>query len=406
MRPFSPVRSLTARLRTEVSRLRADRSGGTALVFALSAVPLIAVGGLAVDYSNTVRLRPKLQAAVDSAALAGAAALTKGNTTTYAATLARESVLVNMRDLAPATTVQNTSASIENQTASTVVSAQLAINNVFGKMVGAPTTTLTANATAQAFTGATSVLTRHYSGKGAIANDPEIAFADGTGGFIDCPAGNWYNVLSDAGIQINFSCKPNAGGWNLIEYMTVMVGDHTVVYNAYTGATQGLSGVGYYDYSWPAAISIDNVPYVPANQSYQTWSHPDPVVAYKDEKVTIEIAPHFDPRSNFNATGMYNFQYMTIRTANYKIQLYYENGWGGINFTATNAGLCGIPGGAWGASLGGLNVGYSQPYNGGLTQIGSYQVTTSTSKSPEFYWTEACNVNGQIARSTIPRLIQ
>ena len=400
------VRALPARLRSGFSRMGADRSGATAIILALSALPIIAFGGLAFDYSNSVRARPKLQSAVDAAALAGAAALAKGSTTAYAAAIARETLLTNMRDMSSATAVQDIKASTENQTASTAVSAQLTVRNTFGRMFGAGTTTLSALATAQAFTGTTSSASRHYSGKGAIANDPEIAFADGTGGFIDCPPGNWYNVLSDAGVQVNFACRRNDGGWNIIDYMTIMVGDHTITYNAWTGPTQGLSEVGYYDYSWPAEIRIDGAVYAPANVIYPTWSRPDPIVAYKDGQMKIEIAPHFDARSNFNATGMYNFQYMTITTAAYKMQFYYENGWGGINFTATNAGLCGVPGGAWGGSLGGFNVGYTQPYSGGYTQIGSYQVTTSTTKSPEFYWNQSCAVSDQIARSTTPRLIQ
>lgn len=53
-------------------RFVADRSGAVAMVFALSAVGMLGVGGLALDYARGARAKAALFAAADSAALAGA----------------------------------------------------------------------------------------------------------------------------------------------------------------------------------------------------------------------------------------------------------------------------------------------------------------------------------------------
>ena len=54
------------------SNLRRDDRGTTAITFAIAAIPLVGVMGLAVDYSRAYRVQSHLQTAVDAAALAGA----------------------------------------------------------------------------------------------------------------------------------------------------------------------------------------------------------------------------------------------------------------------------------------------------------------------------------------------
>ena len=51
-------------------RLARDRRGNVAMIFALAIIPIVSVIGLAVDYSNAIRVRLKLQDATDSAVLA------------------------------------------------------------------------------------------------------------------------------------------------------------------------------------------------------------------------------------------------------------------------------------------------------------------------------------------------
>ncbi|ATU93014.1 TadE/TadG family type IV pilus assembly protein [Phyllobacterium zundukense] len=56
-----------------------DRSGATALTFALMLVPIMGMTGLAVDYSVATNERATLQDAADAAALAGASVFTGAN---------------------------------------------------------------------------------------------------------------------------------------------------------------------------------------------------------------------------------------------------------------------------------------------------------------------------------------
>src|SRR5450755_1926754 len=53
----------------EIGRFRRDTSGNIAVVFMLSALPILSAVGCAVDYSRATQLRTKLQAAADAASV-------------------------------------------------------------------------------------------------------------------------------------------------------------------------------------------------------------------------------------------------------------------------------------------------------------------------------------------------
>lgn len=53
-----------------LSRLRRDRSGAVAIVFALSLIPMLGFTGLATDYAKSVLVKRRLELAIDSATLA------------------------------------------------------------------------------------------------------------------------------------------------------------------------------------------------------------------------------------------------------------------------------------------------------------------------------------------------
>ncbi|MGE4251739.1 MAG: TadE/TadG family type IV pilus assembly protein [Parvibaculaceae bacterium] len=63
------LKTVTALLR----RFTGDRRGNVAVITALTAVPLVAAGGLAIDYANASFVRSFMQAEADAAALAAAA---------------------------------------------------------------------------------------------------------------------------------------------------------------------------------------------------------------------------------------------------------------------------------------------------------------------------------------------
>jgi Flp pilus assembly protein TadG len=66
------MRHLYLRLRA----FQAESSGAVALMFAVLSLPLIAMVGAAVDYSQAARIREQMQNALDAATLAAAAKAT------------------------------------------------------------------------------------------------------------------------------------------------------------------------------------------------------------------------------------------------------------------------------------------------------------------------------------------
>jgi Flp pilus assembly protein TadG len=67
------------RLRELAKRFRRDSGGQAAIIFGLASIPLVVMLGMAVDYSNLVSNKKHLQATLDAAALASAAAYANSN---------------------------------------------------------------------------------------------------------------------------------------------------------------------------------------------------------------------------------------------------------------------------------------------------------------------------------------
>jgi Flp pilus assembly protein TadG len=63
-----------ARIRALSSNFRSDKRGNVAIIFAVSALPVIAAVGCVIDYSMASMIRTKLQAAADAASLAAVSA--------------------------------------------------------------------------------------------------------------------------------------------------------------------------------------------------------------------------------------------------------------------------------------------------------------------------------------------
>jgi Flp pilus assembly protein TadG len=59
-------------MRRRFAKLLRNTSGNVAIMFGLAAFPIVGIAGVAVDYTRAARVEAELQAAVDSAALAGA----------------------------------------------------------------------------------------------------------------------------------------------------------------------------------------------------------------------------------------------------------------------------------------------------------------------------------------------
>ena len=67
---MAPIKAVSAFLRRHGSRLAADCRGNTAIIFALTLIPMLGAVGVALDYSRANSLRGKLQGAADAAVLA------------------------------------------------------------------------------------------------------------------------------------------------------------------------------------------------------------------------------------------------------------------------------------------------------------------------------------------------
>src|ERR1700760_2601521 len=66
------------RMMALVARFRRDRAANTAVTFALVLLPVLSAVGCAVDYSETIRIRAKLQSAADAASVAAISQLSAG----------------------------------------------------------------------------------------------------------------------------------------------------------------------------------------------------------------------------------------------------------------------------------------------------------------------------------------
>jgi Flp pilus assembly protein TadG len=80
-------------------KLRGNSSGNVAILAALAAIPLVAAGGLAIDYTRALQFKTSLQGACDSAALAGASLLT--TSTSSASTMATDYIQSEVTKLPP-----------------------------------------------------------------------------------------------------------------------------------------------------------------------------------------------------------------------------------------------------------------------------------------------------------------
>jgi Flp pilus assembly protein TadG len=374
--------------------------GNVATLFALTApVLLFALAG-AIDYSNAVSTKQKVQAAADSASLAANIAITNsvaaGN---QISTTAAQAIATNYFNTnAPANAVSAETAfsavsTVVNGVVTTIVSYQGAPASLMNGILGA-SNAITANSTATSTlaSGAASGAGQ-YAGSGYVLGDPHVIGADGSDTYFTCasPSGSWYDLLSDAQIEINVNCVVNnLFAMDAILDMTTMLGTHTVqltsVNPVFVGATHWTCGdemcgsylaVVYPIGSWVGDVTIDGVfyPAMPGKNVY---------LADKTENVTVTV--------NVGQLGIASSQsnYVTITTPNYTItEFYYNVGMGYISLSATNAGQCGVPGGMWGQTLAGVDDG-----NGA-----DFLVPSQTYKASQFYWTN-CDTVAQTTRLT------
>lgn len=131
-----------AGLRAGLNSFAGDRNGTVAMMFAAAFVPVVAVVGIAVDYSRASHASVQLQAAADAAAMAGAVSKNTSNAARTAA--AEQSFDANTTHLKHNVTVTRTATP---GTAEMTVTATATVPTVFMQVVGTSEITMSAQST-------------------------------------------------------------------------------------------------------------------------------------------------------------------------------------------------------------------------------------------------------------------
>jgi len=379
----------------------AKQSGGNVVtLFALSTPLLLVAMAGAVDYSNAVSTKQRVQAAADSAVLAANIAITNsiaaGNQISIAAAQTIATNYFNTNAPANAVSAETSfsaTSTIANGVVTTNVSYQGAPASLMNGFLGG-SNTIMANAAATSTLGNTAASgAGQYAGSGYVLGDPHVLGADGSDTYFTCasPSGSWYDLLSDSQFEINANCVVNSlFDMDAILDITTLLGTHTLqltsVNPTFTGATHWMCGdemcgsyqtVTYPAGSWVGDVTIDGV-YYPAMAGTNVY------LADKSENVTVTVTIG-QPGV---ASSQYN--YVTIATPNYTVsEFYYNVGMGYISLSENNAGQCGVPGGIWGGTLAGVDDG-----NGA-----DFLVPSQSYKTTQFYWTN-CETVAQTTRLT------
>jgi Flp pilus assembly protein TadG len=388
------------------SSFRRNTRGNVASMFALASPVMLIALAAAVDYSNTVSTKQKIQSAADSAALASNVALVNsivaGNQITY--TQARTIATNYFNANAPAAAVTGeTSLTVNpNVSSSGTVTTQVTYTGTPASLLNGylgSSNTLTSNATATSqVTDSAATGSGSFSGAGYVLGDPHVIGADGVDTYFACasPSGSWYNMLSDSNIEINVNCVTNTlFDMDAILDITTLVGTHTLqltsVNATFTGASHYMCGdemcgtyntVTYPPGSWVGAVTVDGVSYPAPSRSGNTTVLNDTT---QGVKVVVTVGQPGTASSQSN--------YVTVTTTDYTIsEMYYNVGMGYIAISAQNAGTCGVPGGIWGGTLAGVDDG-----NGS-----DFLVSSQTYKSYQFYWS-SCEA---VASGGTPHLTQ
>jgi len=376
-----------------------NEGGASAVMFALSLPVVLLAIAVAIDYSNASRFKTRVQAAADAASLAATEAIAQnpnganGKTVEqYAQQVANGFFAANAPPGASGT--PTVTASSYNSTVTTTVAYQGTAPSNFGALLGYSGMTADASATAQAVVGESSksnVGATHYSGYGVIGGDPHVYGFDNNDYYLACTQPGqttWINVLSDSGIEINASCVYNTYfAMDSLQTVTILLGSHVI------STTAALPSVPY-EYgpitynaatAWFGQVTIDGVTY-PAVKGTRTLL---------DQAVTngsLTVIQYVSDTTNFYFVD--NAIY--INTPVYNITLSYQDlAMADLWITATNAGACGVPGGALGATLAGVDDATG----------GDFTVSGATATTYQFGWS-TCPLQVNNSAASVTRLIK
>lgn len=371
----------------------AQNSGGAVLMtFGLLLPIIIALFALVMSYSRATTYKSALQSAADSAALA----TTKAVIANPSMSSSQQQALANLyfTNNAPAGAMAAGSLTVPtatnfNSTVTTKVSYQGALPALFSGLLS---TNVNVSSTAQGVisNGSTATGNTTYSAYVSAWGDPHVNAADGTQYYVSCatPIGSWYNMLGDAGVQINFSCEhENYYNEDVMRQYSILVNGHVISISAPapTESQDPVTGAWTISYdpttAWFGQVTIDGVAN-PAQMGTQTYLNgavtvnTTDVINYYQQDNSIVITP---------PGGVYSIQISFQPLA-----------MGVINVWATNAGLCGVPGGILGSTIAGIDDNNAQDFS----------VSGATATSFQYSWSSACATNNGTAAASVARLIK
>ena len=323
-------------------RWRHDTGGNIAIMTAISAPPIIIMIAALTTYSNTVTTKMETQAAVDAAALAASTAYANGSATS--AGLA-ETVAANVfKANAPAQAISGqtclnittTPPGPGSGTVTTSVQYCGKTSNMFDTALGGSGSSFSASAISSANIISSQSGAGSYNGYGESWGDPHMQGEDGADFYYVCTYGQFSNVLSDYGIQINGLCEPwGGGGAYAFTDVAMVLGGHQVYFSSGYNTNQSNG-------TWVGTTTVDGVTTTPTGVG---TTYP-----LTDTTQGIQVAIVMNA-GNFGVEDGWNWA--TVTTPEYSVQLWWNNyDTVSIEVTMTNAGACGLPGGTLGQTWG------------------------------------------------------
>ncbi len=203
----------------------------------------------------------------------------------------------------------------------------------------------------------------------------------------DYSGNTWYNLLSDAGFQINANCTGNSA-WSEYYKVSILAGAHTISISP-SITSVGWHGTTQTGESWMGAITIDGVAY-PATSGTNIW--------LTDTTAGISVKTVIGQPGVVGSSA----NYALITTPGYSVSVAYDSdddvdsstgkaatfGFADIQIAANNVGACGVPGGTWGGTLG-----HVDDFN-----ANDFIVSGPTAQASQFTWncTSAALANAKV----------
>ena len=324
-------------------RFAREERGSVMVIFAIALPVVIGIAGLAVDYSRSTLLRRHLVNAADAAAIVATKAVGDGKSIADATSLAQAYWKANAdRNDGHVATPTVAITEVANIVTATV-SYTATIDTTLGSITGVKVMNVGGSATAQA--SSVKNASKTYSGSGGIWGDPHLVGADGHNTEFMCPRPSWYDMLSDGGIEVNIGCK-SYPTYDLVSDISVILGGHKITM---TSAMLDNKSGTMPQPGWTNEVRIDGTVFAPkmGKTELANWT---------EGTITAVI----DTTNYLNTSYSDTSNRIEITTPQYTIVLgfAYASGygsWGWTTITAKNAGVCGVPGGLFGQTLGGID---------------------------------------------------